>query len=286
MYCLSISNTEKFLDYFETASEKRLEGEINRFCIELDVLIQTSQLKNSIYATNAQNALVSSWGALKNGKTQSGWNCFHESLCLSVFLMTDIGLKNKAIEILGEGREKLEKWRKETLIKLLCDRNGNLKNDKSLKANQVYAARKILLEYQGNNYIKLDRIHTQLEIMGVSAIVLVPLIIGVMTTFFGQNILLMIAIAVFGAAGGTVSAIQFVARTSTKGKIPEQLQGSWSISIRPLIGAISALAISVFLLSGILQIGTLSDYLLLAISFIAGFSERFFLNVVEKTGNS
>ena len=127
--------------------------------------------------------------------------------------------------------------------------NDNLKDDKSLKANQVYAARKVLLEHHGNTYIKLDRMHSQLEMLGLISIVLIPLIIGSMAWLFGQNILLLGAIAFFGAAGGTVSGIQFVARASTKDKIPDQLRSSWSILIRPLIGGISAFGCFDFLAS-------------------------------------
>jgi hypothetical protein len=43
------------------------------------------------------------------------------------------------------------------------------------------------------------------------------------------------------------------------------------------------LAISVFLLSGLIQLGTLTEYLILAISFASGFSERLLVKAVEST---
>ena len=114
------SLTDRLSRSFEPASRKRLEEEMERFCIELYVLIETSQLKTSIYATSAADALASSWEALRNGKIQSGWSSLHEAQCLSVFLLNDERLKNEAEEILNEGREKLGDWRKETLTDLLC----------------------------------------------------------------------------------------------------------------------------------------------------------------------
>jgi len=68
---------------------------------------------------------------------------------------------------------------------------------------------------------------------------------------------------------------------NARAQIPDQLLNSWLTISRPLFGAMSALAISVFLLSGLIQFGDLTQNLILAISFVAGFSERFLLRAVE-----
>jgi hypothetical protein len=55
----------------------------------------------------------------------------------------------------------------------------------------------------------------------------------------------------------------------------------WLTITRPIIGAISALALSLLLLSGLVQVGELTHSLILAMSFAVGFLERLLIKTIE-----
>jgi hypothetical protein len=96
-----------------------------------------------------------------------------------------------------------------------------------------------------------------------------------------------LGVALFGALGGTTSGMITIAKSS-KGDVPERLLNSWLSIAKPVFGAVAALAISVFMLAGLLQSieglfkpsAAVTTYAIFAISFASGFSERIFLRVV------
>jgi len=91
-------------------------------------------------------------------------------------------------------------------------------------------------------------------------------------TFYTLTLLL-------GVMGAVVSGYS-LARASPGGKIPEQLQTSTLLFARLMLGAVSALALSTFVSSGVLNVGsTLSAALVTA--FAAGFSEQFVAKTVD-----
>jgi hypothetical protein len=91
----------------------------------------------------------------------------------------------------------------------------------------------------------------------------------------------LLSVALFGALGGTFSAILALG-TNSSGDIPEKLVNSWVTIAKPLIGAVSAVAIFIFLLGGIVQQLNITNYVIFAFAFIAGFSERIVLGAITK----
>lgn len=211
-----------------------------------------------------------------------GWRYFHRAKLLSLYLLDGEKLQDCAQATLNEAEEKLSRWRKKSVQDLL-GKDGVLKN--KFDANDVYVALEILHEYFSNTYIKLSIARFQLKILVPVALALIGSSIWILTNLSGQieinNASLLFSVVLFGAMGGTVSGIISISRGTVRGKIPDQLLNSWLTIIRPLFGAMSALAISVFLLSGLIQFGDLTHNLILAISFVAGFSERLLLRAIE-----
>jgi hypothetical protein len=276
--------------FFESASQKRLRWEIARFIEQLQNLPKP---EDSSWKQKTRNTLNKAIKALNNGESMRGWYLLHEAECASVFLLDeqDGSLENCAIRVLNEGEKKLDDWRKKSVKDLIgekIDHNNKSAETtgkvKKLNASDVYEAKRILTEHQDNLHIKMDRAHFQLETLGIAALLVIPIWI-ILSFFLGQNTLLLMSAVFFGALGGTASGLISVNRRSTKDKIPDQLLNSWSVIIKPIFGAISALVVTMFLLSGLLQLGNLTDYLVYAFSFVAGFSERFFLRLVEKSSN-
>jgi hypothetical protein len=100
-----------------------------------------------------------------------------------------------------------------------------------------------------------------------------------------SNAYFLLAIAIFGALGGTFSAMISLSNSST-GDVPERLVNSWLTIAKPIVGAIGALAIFVLLLGGIIQALSLTNYLIFAMAFASGFSERIVFGAISKIDSS
>lgn len=281
-------------------SSIRLEAEIGPF--EIDLMRISSELlckKNA--EKNAEN--IDNWNrklrifqfafqhvkrakeSLYLGEIELGWRHFHQAELTRIYLEDDEQtLSQLAIATLNESKEKLSLWRKDTVIKLLCDDKQKIKSPLSVDEN--YTAKKILYEDHDNTYNKLKRVQFQLVILTLTGFFCVTAIALTLINLGNNAILnnpaLIRSIIFFGALGGIVSGIFTISTGSTKAKIPNQILNSWLTILRPLLGAMSALAATVFLLSGIINFNNLSVPLILAISFGAGFSERLVIGSVEK----
>jgi len=272
---------------FKSTSHERLDATVGPFELELRNLIDKRTRENKKTPPCAERCLQMvecAKQALHLCEIELGWGYFHQAELLSLYLLDDKNLlRDRAQTTLDEAEEKLSYWRKKTVQSLL-GKDGDLKEE--FDANDVYTALKILQEHHTNTYIKLSTALFQLKILGPTAVVLIVLSPWILTNLSGlveiSNAFLLLSVILFGAMGGTVSGIITIARRSIMGKIPDQLLSSWLTISKPIFGAMSALAISVFLLSGLIQSGDLTYSSILALSFAAGFSERLLLSAVEK----
>jgi hypothetical protein len=90
-------------------------------------------------------------------------------------------------------------------------------------------------------------------------------------------------VAVFGALGACLSAIQSLGRVGAHGRIPEHVASSIITITRPALGAAAALGVYAIAASGLLNIsleGEEAHLTVLALAFAAGFSERLVLSAV------
>ena len=85
----------------------------------------------------------------------------------------------------------------------------------------------------------------------------------------------------FGVFGGALSvAMSFAGRSG--GRMPEELRDDAITWIRPVVGGAAAVAVYLFLRAGVLPFVELRDeWVVAALSFLAGFGERWFLGVVQ-----
>jgi hypothetical protein len=240
----------------------------------------------------AARFLEKSSEALKNNDVEMGWEAFNAAqrqetqiyyeLWQSKSSAQNFGkdrFDGRALSTFTEGQHKLGGWRKEMLNGLL-GQNGKLKVNTSL--SEVLQAQQLLSEYYSNLYRRLSILRSQvkyLEIIAILAILVwTPLLLfkssldtdsGIFSPFLTLSSLL------FGVLGACISGILRLEQGSTQQKIPEQLEHLVYTIARPLVGAVSALAVVIFVLVGILNIGAQTPGLYLAAAFIAGFSERF-----------
>lgn len=88
-------------------------------------------------------------------------------------------------------------------------------------------------------------------------------------------------VAVFGAFGGGASAFRALSSRVSRSRVPKHLLSSLITLVRPLLGAIPALAAYVVLESGVLGFKPATTAAVLAMAFVAGFAERLIVRAVE-----
>jgi hypothetical protein len=95
--------------------------------------------------------------------------------------------------------------------------------------------------------------------------------------------LIALLIAMLGAVGGLTSGL-FQAR-STRVSFKEYQENTAKITLKPIAGALVALLLSIFLSWEVISIITVKDAgAFILVAFLAGFSERYFLQVLKLTG--
>jgi hypothetical protein len=290
-------------NFLQSESCMRLDASIGSLEAELTIWDELSKQKDDTKKVKMyQNAKNNIALAKKASNIQSAWKYFFRAVCATAYFLEGDDLRNVACATLLESKEKLEDWRRKAVIKLLCDADGNLKkvptdtgsdkadNNTPLKNHDLYLALDILTEHHNNRYIKIDIAHKQLVLLICSAIVLI--ILGFLALHYAPpkfeitNSFFLAAVIIFGAIGGTISGLITISRGSTKKKIPDQILSSWSTMSKPIFGALSALAISVFIFAGLVTMtgvvsSSVSIYFVMAVSVLAGFSERFLLSVLR-----
>lgn len=100
-----------------------------------------------------------------------------------------------------------------------------------------------------------------------------------------SNWLFWITIGLFGAVGGAISGLYGLKQAySTQSDIPERVLNTWLTIAKPVIGFAAAIIIAMFLIVGLVQATnlTMSNYLIYAMAFISGFSERLIIGAVEE----
>jgi exonuclease VII small subunit len=234
--------------------------------------------------------------SLDNGNLELGWEAFNATQRLETQACYELQqirgslqdfwrgkFEGRAISVYTEGNDKLKGWRKTMINSLLGEESQDkLQRKKKPRLSEVIQAQQVLSEHHSNVYRRLTILNSQigfLEITGILAI-----LIWVSLLIFEPNLdkfsssvfspYLTISSLIFGILGACISGIMRMEKRSTKQRIPDQLASFVYTVARPLVGAVSALGVVVFVLAGILDIGSQTPGLYLAVAFAAGFSER------------
>jgi 8-oxo-dGTP pyrophosphatase MutT (NUDIX family) len=283
-------------------SYKRLQAAYGPFEIQLRRKIEQSERKRYLAGTALQH-LDRIRYALETGEIEQGWRHFYEAVRISICMDDDPKSRHcQAIAILNEATQKLSSWRKTTVMNLLADTSpvdaaGTLQKvpadkpqnvKKTVTDYEMSVALQMMHEHFSNTYIKVHRYQYQCVILAMVGLIALGILTISLPGLGDQvrldNPSLLLSIIAFGALGGVISSIFTISKEwDPKKKIPDLILNSWMTLMRPLVGSISALAIVIFLMSGILNLnmGTVSVYLVLAVAFASGFSERIIIAGVE-----
>ena len=272
---------------FKSTSYKQLENLIGPFENDLAVLEQQAVVKTSPWAEKAREKLQCARTALDYCQVQVAWGYFYEAEKLSIHLIEgkNVELRDRSLAIFDRAEEKLSGWRKNTVRHLIGkeDPKGSwaLKPD-PLEIDQVCTALQQVQDHYCDRYTELDQAQLQL---GVLTLVGLVLSISLLAFFYYLPGELLVTATLFGGLGGTTSGIITGAVGQSQKDIPDDVLKTWVTIIRPIVGAMAALAIVMFLQAGIVSFGTLTNSLIFAVSFAAGFSERVLLGAVGKVSD-
>ncbi len=270
--------------------------------LEFKVLNPAENIPDETYKNIANqfegmaSLLEKSANSLNSGDIEMGWEAFNTvqrfDTQLSYELQQTEGpsqdfwrgrFEGRALSVYTEGNDKLKSWRKTMLNNLLGEvKQGKLQPKKKPGLSEVMQAQQVLSEHHSNVYRRLAILNSQvsfLEVVGILSLITWVLILIFHPDFDGYKDVvfspyLTISSLLFGILGACISGILRLEKSSTSRRIPNQLASFVYTIARPLVGAVSALGVVVFILAGILDIGDQTPGLYLAAAFAAGFSER------------
>jgi len=229
-----------------------------------------------------------------------GWRCLKAADRFRLYGLEPDELKNEARVILAEASDDekgLTKWRRSSIVDLLADPNGKLKEQ--LRPKDVVRAKRTLDEHQDNVYHKLAILKARLRLLTVISLIAVgvwiarPPVSPVVKSAAVANApelvntslsarWLWFAVVLSGVLGALFSGFSSsLATDAKKTRIPAELSTSTLTFARLSLAMVSAIIVSVFLLSGVISLPRLSLELLLAIAFVSGFSDRLLLRAIE-----
>ncbi len=244
--------------------------------------------------------------AVDKRNAERGWRCLKAADRFTWYgLMTYapdlLEAKVKAIANEAEDERKgVTKWRRDSIKALLKDKQGEIIPVSDKQVHNMIEAKRLLDEHYDNVYQRLAILRTRLTLLffisfGFLVIwfVLSPPVPLTLTSGDGSDSFATLGnspakfwgvIVLAGCLGALISAFTSAIGTDPKrSSIPVELSTLTITSARLIVAALSALAITLFLGSGIiLNLGQQDYSFLIAIAVVAGFSDRLLLNAIEK----
>ena len=219
--------------------------------------------------------------ASNEGRLDTGWRYLHAADQLGVYGLDMASLRARLESLRQEAQaDKFGAWRIKAILSLVGKAEQVLGRSSACRLDEARAqtAEAVFLrnEASNNTYYRVATVRWQLLLLyfaGGVALGLLPWV----NPFSGMEISswrMPASVALFGALGAACSAILSVAQTQTTQRIPEKLLNSWVTVLRPILGAMVALAAFALLQAEIITLGEVTSFKVLAVAFAAGFSDR------------
>jgi hypothetical protein len=231
----------------------------------------------------------------RHGNIQAGWACFLAARRMQILTASPDRISAESIALLEQAEEQAEElsgWRGKAIKKLL---NSGQQAEPGRQAQLLYVAYEIRHEAQQNTYRKVEILREQLLRLGgiltfavfglLLMAILRPVALGEPPTkdiHSKVHAEIVIYVALFGALGGSISAIQWVIKASTTDSgLPERRMYGPMVYMRPLFGLAAALAVFPFFVTGILPVPLTDNARVFSVALVAGFTERFIASAVR-----
>jgi hypothetical protein len=229
-------------------------------------------------ATKIMELLNEAKKAIDHGNIQAGWACFLAARRMQILTASQARIFAESIA-LREEAEELSDWRRNAIRQLL-----NSEQQEKLEYQRLYVAYEIRDQARQDTYRKVEILREQLFVLGL---MLIAAVIGLLVMAVKWPVVLVqeppdripreivFYVALFGALGGSLSAIQWVIKASTTASgIPERRMHGPAVYMRPVFGIAAALAVFPFLVGGILPVELKNYALVFSVALVAGFTER------------
>jgi hypothetical protein len=217
-----------------------------------------------------------------SGRVNEGWACLHEAQRHELGGMDAAEQNARANSVLHEATAdgKLAEWRRVCIESLLAPIREEPPTAVSLA--DLSEATRVLQEQFQDDQARMETLRGQLLIAGVVVTAIIAVVLGLAYrgAFDARAFSDLIIVTVSGALGGAGSAVIGTARGGPTQRVPEYLNWAPMMLIRPIFVAGAAIVIYFFMRGGVLPEAANDTWTLAATSFIAGFSERWFLGVV------
>jgi hypothetical protein len=282
-------------DWLKSTSYKQLELELGPLEISLNQYLanppQPVKPLKIQYANEAKAYLVQATEALRKNKVQNAWALYYKAELRQYHLKESDEIKARAGRILFESTPLLSNSDKKVVRTLIgkAAENGSWDLKDDLDTNKVIEARRIIQDYYSNKYIYLG---LTMQLLFVLAVIMVSLssIVAVTITMIptevaivGNNMLFWLTIGLLGGIGGSISGLFGLKESfASETDMPERVLNKWITAAKPVIGSGAALIIAIFVFAGFVEVANIqvSTYLIFALAFVSGFSERLIIGAV------
>ncbi len=240
---------------------------------------------------------------LAAGGAEQGWQCV-KAASRALLHHADLGaLESEAQALIATAQDTgvaLSPWRGKAILATLQPQfAAGANRTTAVLAPLVIAARKTLDDSHDNNYLRLTALRRRLKWLGIaSAVALLvwlaaaPLSIKAGTIdvrnplvekVVGTPWMFWLSVMLAGVLGSLISAFTTaVGAGDARTKIPQEISAVAITMARLLLAALSAMALTVFVLSGLQSVVNASYELILALAIVAGFSDRMLMAALEK----
>lgn len=281
---------------------QRLDHELSIFEEELEGLIAEQQRKKGDadfpheWNERSGRCVELARQALENGDLELGWHYLKAAKRFRLYGLEEeelVGIAGLVLAEAADERKGVTPWRRKGILQLLANDQGKPKPD--LDCEMVVKAVELLDEHHANTYRKQAIVRHRLKLLCIISVVALMLWIAVAPqlpslnqwtagkSWYGPR-LFWLSLVLAGVVGAILSGFtSTISKDVAKTRIPEELSASVMTFSRLAVGAVSAVAVVVFLGSGVLSFEALSYELLLAIALVSGFTDRLLVRAVEST---
>ena len=275
------------------AASQRLTASVENFEADVEYLLDLHpELRDSAWEKTIRARLANVHAHHRHGEVDTAWRCFTPAARRELDKAEPAELTAQADALRREAESgKLATWRSE-LIRALLDAEhieGPVGDPHLDVRRRVTVATRIRDEDADNRYYRVALVRAQRGLLlGVLLVcIVIVLVLAALVDWnsdLGDPAVGFVAlVAVFGALGACLSAIQSLGRAGAQGRIPEHVASSLITITRPALGAAAALGVYAIAASGLLNISVEDEeahLTVLALAFAAGFSERLVLSAV------
>jgi hypothetical protein len=244
------------------------------------------------WARTAYKLLLSAETSLANWQIDMGWAVLLAAQRAILSNPHNPEKIKRAAVTLWREKAKIEGWRAKAIEKLICSPDGTsvVFGNTEDELARIVDAVALRDDFFQNTWfrIRLRKRHLLnlfLILFGTLLLFLLLSWLKILPDFLSKGSQLTMVI-LFGILGAAVSVAQTLLAQDVADRIPVQQLGALVIWMRPSIGAAAALAVFAVLHTGkyfgLLGDTAVSDPLIAAFSFLAGYSQRFIVDVVGR----